>query len=487
MNRKKAISILAIIMAVVMMLSLVLSVLPTAFAISQSDIDALRQKKEEIAARAKDAEELIGSLEEEQGSVLVQKAALDAQNAAALEELELIQQELDMYDQMIADKTEELKAAQAVEDQQLTRYRTRVRAMEENGRYNVLALFFRADSYADLLAALDDMNEIMESDKELEHQYRAARQEHERVKAEYEELYTECETQQAELRKEQHSIQKQIDETNAHLEQLADQISAAYVQFESERDAEAAAAQELTNMLAAYDAQKRAEAAARAAAAAEAARIAAEQAAQQSSGSNVSSVDPGTGETAAPQIPDAVDDPGDPNTPITDDPQPADQVPDAQQEPQQQETPAEVPQQQEEPQQQAFTGFMWPVPCSSRITGRFGESRPGHFHAGIDIDGFGNDGSAIVAAASGTVITAGYGSAYGNYVIIDHGNEYKTVYAHLGSISVSEGSTVYQGQQIGTLGATGNASGTHCHFEVRLHHSTIDPTQFFSGYTFYDL
>ena len=463
MKHKRAISILAIIMAVLMVLSLILSVLPTAYAVTQSEIDELRKKKEEISARAKEAEELVGLLEQEQAGVLVQKAVLDGQNAAALEELDLVKQEIAMYDGIIAEKSQELQAAQQVEDEQLQRYRTRVRAMEENGRYNVLAMFFKADSYSDLLASLDDMNEIMESDKELEHEYRAARQEHERIKAEYEEVRSDCEEKQDELRQEQEKIQTQIDETSARLEELADQIEEANLQFENERAAENAAANELTQMLAAYDAQKKAEAAARAAAAAEAARQAAEEEARRNSGENVTSAgQPGSDQPW-----------GDPNTVITDD---GTTVPGA-----------DEPQQSQPTQQSGFSGFQWPVPCSSRITGRYSEGRGDHNHAGIDIDGFGNDGQAVVAAAGGTVVTAGVGGAYGNYVIIDHGNNYKTVYAHLGSLAVSEGQSVSQGQTIGTLGASGNANGTHCHFEVRINNATVDPTQYFSGYTFYDL
>ena len=101
-------------------------------------------------------------------------------------------------------------------------------------------------------------------------------------------------------------------------------------------------------------------------------------------------------------------------------------------------------------------------------------------HTGIDIDGFGNDGKPVVAAAGGTVITASTGSSgYGNYVTIDHGNGYQTVYAHLATLSVSYGQSVSAGQEIGTLGSTGRSTGTHCHFEVRVNGTPTDPTAFF--------
>ena len=114
----------------------------------------------------------------------------------------------------------------------------------------------------------------------------------------------------------------------------------------------------------------------------------------------------------------------------------------------------------------------WPVPCSTRVTSRFGyrtdpftgEQR---YHSGIDIDGYGNDGGAVCAADSGTVITATYNDGYGNYIIIDHGNGYQTLYAHMSGLAVGSGSSVSQGQTIGYLGATGRATGTHCHLASR--------------------
>ena len=103
----------------------------------------------------------------------------------------------------------------------------------------------------------------------------------------------------------------------------------------------------------------------------------------------------------------------------------------------------------------------------------------------IDIDGYGNDGQPIVAADSGTVITASSNSGYGNYVIIDHGGM-KTVYAHMSGLAVSAGQSVSQGQTVGYLGASGRATGTHCHFEVYVGDSRTDPAAYFAGISYYN-
>ncbi|WP_114570665.1 murein hydrolase activator EnvC family protein [Exiguobacterium flavidum] len=91
------------------------------------------------------------------------------------------------------------------------------------------------------------------------------------------------------------------------------------------------------------------------------------------------------------------------------------------------------------------------------------------FHNGTDFTG--SVGTPIVAAATGTVITAQSGGPYGNHVMITHlidGQVYTTVYAHMNSLNVSAGQRVSQGQQIGTLGNTGNSSGPHLHFEIHV-------------------
>lgn len=113
--------------------------------------------------------------------------------------------------------------------------------------------------------------------------------------------------------------------------------------------------------------------------------------------------------------------------------------------------------------------FMWPT--SGHISQRFS-----WYHPGVDIANPSNP--QISAAQSGTVVTVGWdGRGYGNYVIVDHGNGYKTLYGHMlnASIVVSPGSKVNQGQKIGTMGSTGRSTGTHLHFEIRTGKGNVDP------------
>lgn len=103
--------------------------------------------------------------------------------------------------------------------------------------------------------------------------------------------------------------------------------------------------------------------------------------------------------------------------------------------------------------------FIWPVPNYTYVS-RWMSS----VHRGADICAA--YGTTIIASDSGTVIAAGWHYSYGNYVEIDHGNGYKTLYAHMSAISVTQGQAVSQGDKIGEVGSTGNSTGNHCHFEM---------------------
>ena len=124
----------------------------------------------------------------------------------------------------------------------------------------------------------------------------------------------------------------------------------------------------------------------------------------------------------------------------------------------------------------------WPVPsCHTVSSGYGGRIHPttgkDKFHGGLDIPG--SYGSAIVAANSGKVIWAGNrGDSYGNYVIIDHGGGVSTLYGHSSKVLVSTGQRVSRGQRIANVGSTGRSTGPHCHFEVRINGSRVNPNPY---------
>lgn len=116
--------------------------------------------------------------------------------------------------------------------------------------------------------------------------------------------------------------------------------------------------------------------------------------------------------------------------------------------------------------------FYWPVPDYKGVTRWVENDR-----YATDITA--NYGTPIIAADSGVVVTAGTHWSYGNYVVIDHGNGWKTLYAHMSSIAVTTGQSVTGGQTIGYVGQTGVATGCHCHFEMSYNGTLVNAHDYF--------
>lgn len=441
MNNKKIASAIAVVLCVLMLASLVLSVIPVrAYA---DELEDLKSQKASLSNQVKECQERLEQLKEQQANVLEQKAALDEQIRLANEQLALVAEEIEEYNKLIEEKAKEVEAARTKEERQLERYQSRVRAMEESGGFNILALIVNSQNFSELLTAMDDMGEIMESDRALQESYIAAREETEAIKAEYEAEKAEYEAAQKELEAERADLGRQIQENAKELEDLQEEIEKAIQEYEAAEAAEANAAAAIANMIAEYQRKKAQEAAQNAGLA--------DQMQQANEEAEANGEEPPYSQE---EIQDAINNAGNSGGGVSSD------------------------------------GLTWPVPCSTRVTSRFG-TRTDPFtgktatHNGIDIDGFNNAGNIIVAAASGTVVTASYDGAYGNYVVIDHG-DMTTLYAHMSGMAVSAGSWVDQGQTIGYLGDTGRATGVHCHFEVFVGGGRVDPASYFSGLTYYN-
>lgn len=422
MKSKKSIRVIAIILVLLMILPFLFDSL-AAYAVTQDEINAIQSQKKELSEKVSSCKERLAALQSQQANVLEQRAAIMEENKLTQEQIDLVQAQIDIYDDMISEQADLVDEAKTREARQLQKYRTRVRAMEENGEMNILALVLQTTSLSELMSAVDDMGEIMQSDKLLEEQYVAAREETEEIKANYETIKADYEEKQGELRAEQEELKAQMEAANKFLEDLSEEIEKAIEEYKAAEAEEAAAAAQVSSLIAEWDRQKAAQAAANA--------------------TQVVNED-GT----VTMVTDS-------STMIS-----------------------------------GTGSFIWPVPCSMRVTSRYGNRSDPFtgataYHSGIDIDGFGNDGQPVIAADGGTVITASSNSGYGNYVIIDHGST-KTVYAHMSGLAVSSGQTVSQGQTVGYLGATGRATGTHLHFEVYVGEGRVDPAAYFSGISYYN-
>lgn len=127
--------------------------------------------------------------------------------------------------------------------------------------------------------------------------------------------------------------------------------------------------------------------------------------------------------------------------------------------------------------------FRWPLQISGTITSYFGYREAptqgaSTYHKGIDIAA--PTGTPIVASGAGTVVTASYQSAAGNYIMLSHGNGIYTVYMHCSKLAVSVGQNVTKGEVIGYVGSTGVSTGPHLHFGVSVNGTYVDPLKYVS-------
>ena len=405
MLKQRQRKILSALLAILMSVSLVVGVLPTqVFAVTQAEIDELQRKKEELEEKVKEKQSAVDELEKKQAGVLKQKKALDERNEYLYEQLSINTEQIALYDQLIAQKALEVDAAKAKELEQLERYRKRVRAMEENGNADFLAMLLNSNNLGEFLTAIDDIGEIMESDKLLEDAYIAARENTERVKADYEEFKAGLEVKKRELNDEKGEIESEIAEASQLIEKIKSDIDSNSEELEELLKAEEEAEDLIAKKIAELEEQKRLEE--------EANKI---HQGDDGGGGGI----PGGGESIASgnfAWPCAC-------TYIT----------------------------------SRVGGRIHPISgvykyhSGMDIGCQYG-----------DAVWASDSGTVILAGENG-----GYGNCVmidHGYV---NGDNYYTLYGHLSSIAVSYGQTVSQGEYIGAVGSTGVSTGPHLHFEIR--------------------
>ena len=266
-----------------LLLALVLAVSPMgslrARAVTQKEIDALKEELAQIDEQIKAQQEVINQLTENKGRVVDRKIAIDAKIDLTMRQIDLINEQVALYKEIIAEKEEELTAALEAEAAQTEILRSRMRAMEENGNYSYVSFLFDADSFSDLLGRIGDISDIMHYDQALEAQYMAAREDVENIKRSYEEYQLQQEELIKELDGKQEELRAQIDAAAkliATINESSDDAQAEYDAIEKVRNETEAKINELIRKLAEEEAARKA--------AEEAARQAQQQQQQQTGG-----------------------------------------------------------------------------------------------------------------------------------------------------------------------------------------------------------
>ena len=429
MKRTTAVRVICIVLALIFVLSLLTVIIPArANAVSQSEINALQAKRDQIRAQQVEQQNQIDGLRNEKAGVLEQKAALDQEANLTQEEINVVQEQIELYADLIVEKKAELEEAKAEEAEQSELFRARMREMEEGGKLSFIVVLLESRSISDLLTRIDMISEVMSYDKALEKALMDARAKVEEAEKALEDAKAEQEAKKGELEARKADLLAQVAEAEALVKSLESDIEAYKAAYNETEAAKQALQREIDAKVAQMEAERRA--------AEEAARKAAEEAARQQ----------------------------------------------AQQQQQQQQTTPTQPTKPTTPTYTTGTGSMvWPCPSCHTITSEFGwRIHPiygtSKYHSGVDIGA--SYGATVIAADSGTVITAGWVSGYGNCIVISHGNGVSTLYGHLSSIAVSSGQSVSQGQTIGYVGSTGNSTGPHLHWEVAVNGQQVNPLNY---------
>lgn len=431
MNKKQSFSmrrVLAGSLGVLTALALAFGPMSTAFAASTDKLDSLKSQASQLNEQGSSLKNQLSGLQNEANSKLEEKAVLEQQISVLSAQIVNTQALIEEYDVQIADKQVELENAQQKADEYYQLFLARFRDLEEQGSVSYWSILFDAASFSDLLDRISFIADVVHYDNQIVDQLQAARQAVADAKADLEtnqaeqvQAKTDLESQQAELSTDEAAVDAAIAEINSKADVYQSQLDEIKSQADALDDQIAAAQKE-------YEAQVAAEKAAAEKAAAE--KAAAEKAAQEaanknnnsSSNSNSSSSSSGSGRIS----------------------------------------------------------MVWPC-ASTRVTSGFGKRNSptagaSTYHKGIDIGA--STGTAIYAAASGTVTEAGYSSSRGNYVVIYHSNGVSTAYMHCSALYVSSGDKVSQGQTIAAVGSTGISTGPHLHFSVIEDGTYVNPRNY---------
>lgn len=398
----------------------------------RKQINQLKQEKEALQEKIEEAEAQYKENENEIADLISRKNVIDQQVQLLYEQIQNINDQLATYNLLIADKQEELDTATSYYRSMSEENRARIRTMEEEGTVSYWEVIFKANSFTDLLDRLSMIEEIATADnkhlKEMSDAAEAvevAQSELTNEKAEVEATKTELDTAQAEL---DTKMQEALDLLQELLSK-ADSLEALQAEFQAQDEA---FLEEIAAMEEEYSAAKQAEWEAYMAtyvppttAAAGTVGTSNSDTASDSSSTNSSSSSSSTS---------------------------------------------------------SGSSATWLIPCSyTSITSPFGyrtapTTGASTYHQGVDLDS--TTGMPVVATRAGIVTVAGYGSSAGNYVQINHQDGFSSIYMHLNNYCVSAGTIVSAGQQIGTVGATGVATGDHLHFGISYNGVYVNPCNY---------
>ena len=438
-KRKRLVSILAGIMAGILLLTLIMGLLPTrASAMSSSEIraqiNALRQEKKAISDEIKAIKEQYKQNEDEIADIVARKNVIDQEIGLLNVQLININEQISAFNVLIADKQDELDHAEERYQELNANTKDRIRAMEEDGSISYWEVLFKANSFSDLLDRMNMVEEIAASDqRRLKELGEAA--------ANVAQAQEELELEKADLqvtKAELDATQLELDDKRMEADELLLELLAKGV--------------ELKDLEAMYEEQEKAFLNEIAQQEQEYLRAKQQEYLQWLSTSETTQPPTTAGNSGG----DSGSSNGNGSSGNTS-------------------TPSG-----------GGGGGGWVIPVAyKRLESPFGNrvsptSGASTYHQGVDLSA--DAGTPIYAARAGQVSTATYGSAAGYYVRINHMDGFSSIYMHMTHYVVSTGQNVSQGQLIGYVGQTGVATGNHLHFGIAYNGAYVNPANYISFY-----
>ena len=231
------------LLCAILCLCLCLSSIP-AFAVSQAEIDALEQQREALEESEANIESQLEALESSKEAALDKKAALDEQCAILRQDILLLEEEIEIYRSLVADKKEAAEEAKKQEESHYELYLYRVRDMEEHSAWNYVNYIFKADSVSSFLSRLSDISDIMRFDEDLREEYIASRNKAEEVLGEYIALQEALIEKQETLLERESELEEKIEDSAKIISELEQDIE-SYTAYMESVEEEMAAVQKL--------------------------------------------------------------------------------------------------------------------------------------------------------------------------------------------------------------------------------------------------
>lgn len=421
--------------------------------VSATNETEVNKKKTELESRIEDKEEQVNSLQQQKQDVLSAIKELDKKYSNAQENLDTLTGQIEEKNAEIEKNSEKLEKAKEKEEIQYEDMKKRIQYLYEAGNISMLSIILGADDFAEALSRTENFRQLTSYDRKQLEEYKKTYKKIQNLEKNLKKEKSDLEGYKQSAEKEKSNIETSISKKQEEIKNFEAGIDAAVME-QSDLEGELAIQNEILKQM---------------------------KEEVQSAGGQENSSSSNESTTSGTDKPEQQTESKPESKPETKPETKPESKPESKPETKPETKPEEKPD-TSQPENSGSPQFTWPCPSSHNVTSPFGDRNSptagaSSNHKGIDIGA--GSGSSIVAAASGTVTVSTYSASAGNYVTIDHGNGFHTVYMHASALYVKAGQKVSAGQEIAAVGSTGYSTGPHLHFGIMKNGVYVNPMNYF--------